>query len=46
MQKKRYKGGQKEHGTFKMRMPCSFFVVCVGWTTIPSSPICIMEAEK
>ena len=29
-----------------MRMPCSFFVACVGWTTIPSSQIRIMRAEK
>ena len=42
----RCKSGQKEHGTFKMRMPCSFFVACGGWTTIPSSQICIMRAEK
>ena len=42
----RCKSGQKEHGTFKTRMPCSFFVACVGWTTIPSSQIRIMRAEK
>ena len=27
-------------------MPCFFFVVCVGWTTVPSSQIRIMRAEK
>lgn len=42
----RCKSGQKEHGTFKTRMPCSFFVACVGWTTIPSIKIFIMRLEK